>query len=150
MKQFLLNPDGSIPPGVDVAVLEAEGITMVLPTPRPEPTPGYDLAESEPVFEDGMWRQVWIEVERAPYVEPVPTVVSMRQARLALLGAGLLDQVESALMGIEDEMQRRAALITWEYATEVRRDDPLVTRLSTVFGLTEEQVDDMFREAGRL
>ena len=48
----------------------------------------------------------------------------MRQARLALLQAGLLDQVETALASIPDEVQRKAAQIEWEYATTVDRGSP--------------------------
>jgi len=66
-------------------------------------------------------------------------VVSMRQARLALLQAGLLTSVEEAVAAGDE-----AGKITWEYATEVRRDDPLVTKLSAALGLTEQQLDDLF------
>lgn len=80
-------------------------------------------------------------------VEPeppfIPVIVSMRQARLALLGAGLLTTVNDAIAvmpGIEGE----AARIEWEYATEVRRDSPLVVGLASVLGLTEGQLDSLF------
>lgn len=63
VKQFLLNPDGSIPPNTRVDVLVAEGIPLVLPTPRWNPQPGFMLGERDPVQdENGVWRQVWAEV----------------------------------------------------------------------------------------
>jgi hypothetical protein len=43
----------------------------------------------------------------------------MRQARLALLGAGLLPQVETALNSL-DEPYKSAALIEWEYARRLK------------------------------
>ena len=77
---------------------------------------------------------------------PVPAGVSMRQARLALLGAGLLSAVEAALAslpGVEGE----AARIEWEYALAVERHSPLINALAPALGLTDEQVDDLFRAA---
>lgn len=61
-KQFLLNTDGSIPANTNVAMLEAEGIPLVLPTPRWTPAQGMMLQESEPTYSDNMWKQTWIEV----------------------------------------------------------------------------------------
>jgi hypothetical protein len=85
----------------------------------------------------------------APYVAPpspppvIPTSVTMRQARLALLGAGLLDQVNAAITD-------PAAQIEWEYATTVERNSPLVQNLSIGLGLTEEQLDSLFTTASTL
>jgi hypothetical protein len=63
IKQFLLNPDGSVPDGVNVAVLEAEGVPLVVPTERWRPAPGFVLEERNPEQdEQGVWRQVWAEV----------------------------------------------------------------------------------------
>jgi hypothetical protein len=98
-----------------------------------------------PELVDGMWQERWELVDAPP--EPVPTVVTMRQARLALLQAGLLDQVEGIIAAIEDPLERSSAQITWEYSIEVERDNPLVILLSTAFNLTTEQVDSMFRQA---
>jgi hypothetical protein len=80
----------------------------------------------------------------------VPNQVTMRQARLALLGAGLLDGVDAAIAAIEDETQRRAAQITWDFAQEVRRDFPLVLALAGAFGLTDAQIDELFIAAAQL
>lgn len=72
IKQFLLNPDGSVPDGTDVALLEAEGVPLVLPTARWTPAPGYMLEEREPVEDaQGVWRQTWVEV-LMPEPTPVP------------------------------------------------------------------------------
>ena len=87
--------------------------------------------------------------EYVPVVVAVPEVVTMRQARLALLGAGLLAQVNTAVAnmpGVEGD----AARIEWEYAQEVRRDSPLVAALSAAFGWTGAQLDDLFTEGAKL
>ncbi len=81
-----------------------------------------------------------------PPPAPVPEAVTARQARLALLGAGKLAMVEGALAQIPG-VQGEAARIEWEYATDIRRDSPLIGALAPMLGLTSEQVDDLFRAA---
>ena len=59
-KQFLLNVDGSVPAGVDVDLLIAEGIPMVMPTDMPR-EPGMVAVEQDPRQDaQGVWRQVWV------------------------------------------------------------------------------------------
>jgi hypothetical protein len=84
------------------------------------------------------------------WVIPAPQQVSMRQARLALLGAGLLDSVDAAIAAIPDELQRKAAQIEWEYAAFVERDSPLIQQLAPALGMTEEQMDQLFVVASGL
>lgn len=80
----------------------------------------------------------------------VPQEVTMRQARLALLQVGLLDNVDAALAAIPDETQRKAAQIEWEYASTIQRHSPLLQNLFTQLGLTEEQLDNLFQLAATL
>lgn len=87
--------------------------------------------------------------EYVPAVVAVPEVVTMRQARLALLGAGLLAQVNTAVANMPGA-EGDAARIEWEYAQEVRRDSPLVAALSAAFGWTDVQLDDLFTEGAKL
>jgi hypothetical protein len=114
----------------------------------PPEAPGMVAVRIMPVQIDGVWYEQWELVDAPP--EPVPDVVSMRQARLALLQVGLLDQVDAAIMAIEDPTARREAEITWQYSTEVMRTDPLVAQLAATFGLSESEVDDLFRLAATL
>ncbi len=74
-----------------------------------------------------------------------PESVTPRQARLALLGAGLLNQVEAMV-----EQSGGATKITWEYATEINRQDPLITGIGNALGLTEEQINALFINASSL
>lgn len=76
-------------------------------------------------------------------------VVSMRQARLALHGAGLLTAVESAIDGLPSP-QKEAARIEWEYSQEVHRDRPFVQTLGVAIGLNDEQLDALFTQAAAL
>ena len=91
----------------------------------------------------------WIELPyKTPYipvVKPaVPDKVTMRQARLALLNAGLYTSVNTTINNIPDIVTRTAAQIEWEYALFVARNATLITTLIPLLGLTEEQVDDLF------
>lgn len=99
--------------------------------------PEYDPDTQSAFFEDGKW----VIRDFAPQKQ-VPAAVSMRQARLSLLDAGLLDDVQAAV-----EFGSRAMQITWEFAVEVRRDDALVIELAAALKLTPDQVDDLFLKA---
>jgi len=75
--------------------------------------------------------------------------LSMRQTRLALLNAGLLSQVESAIANMA-EPEKSKAKIEWEYASTVKRNDPWLISLGTELGLSEEQIDELFYNAYQL
>ena len=76
---------------------------------------------------------------------PVPQQVTMRQARLALLSVGLLDDVEMVIAAAG-----RAAQLEWEYAAVVDRSGPIVAIVQQQKALTDAQIDDLFREAEKL
>ena len=76
---------------------------------------------------------------------PVPQQVTMRQARLALLKAGLLDYAEAAIASAGREAQ-----LEWEYASAVERSNPVIAVVQQQQGVTNEQIDDLFREAAKL
>jgi len=76
---------------------------------------------------------------------PVPQVVSPLQARRALRQFGLLETVNTGLSQMSEEDQE-----AWEYATEVRRNDPVLTQVSQGLNLTETQLDDFFKLAASL
>lgn len=76
---------------------------------------------------------------------PVPQQVTMRQARLALLNAGLLDDVEAVIAAAGREAQ-----LEWEYAAVVDRSNPAVATVQQQEALTDAQIDDLFREAAKL
>lgn len=72
----------------------------------------------------------------------VPVSVSMRQARLALLEAGLLPSVEAAIADAGGSAQ-----IEWEYATELRRDHSLISQMASGLNLRDADVDQLFVRA---
>lgn len=82
-------------------------------------------------------------------VNGVPQVVTMVQAQLALLKAGLLDQVNTAIAAIPGD-QGRAAQIEWASATSVHRVNPLIAAMQTALSLTDAQIDALFVAAALL
>jgi len=78
-----------------------------------------------------------------------PASVTMRQARLALLQAGKLDDVDAAIAALPSPA-KEAAQIEWEYATEVKRDSQLVTQLAPALGLADAALDALFTQAATL
>ena len=99
----------------------------------------------------------WVEVAYkaplpdvpTPSVVQVPAAVTMRQARLALLGAGLLDDIDAAINALPSP-QKEAARIEWEYSAEVQRHNGFVSVLAQLLGLTDAQTDALFLTAAGL
>jgi len=81
-----------------------------------------------------------------PDKRPVPEAVTMMQARVALIEAGLIDQVETALAA-DTSQQGKVNAARWEYATEVRRNSDLVAGIGSMLGLTEAEKDALFISA---
>ena len=107
------------------------------------------------VYWDG---SVWGEAPSSPHTVPgpadylpppaVPQSVTPRQIRLALIDRGIMpEQITQMLSGIEDEVLRAKALAEWEFASEVKRDHPLIAQLAGALEFTDEDVDEVFREA---
>ena len=96
----------------------------------------------------GVYLQADWETMRADEMRarnPVPQQVTMRQARLALLNAGLLDDVEVVIATAGKEAQ-----LEWEYASVAERSNPVIAIVQQQQGVTDEQIDDLFREAAKL
>ena len=88
-------------------------------------------------------------IDREVLPPQVPQKVTMRQARLALLQAGLLPQVENAINALP-EPPRTAARIEWDFSSEVFRDRDFVIMLGTTLGLDSEEMDNLFITAATL
>lgn len=91
-----------------------------------------------------------IKTSPSPIVTPkVISSVTMRQARKALLRAGKLAQVESAIASMTGDAGAEAR-IEWEYSNEVLRDQPLTQSLAAALGMTDQEMDDLFTTASTL
>lgn len=72
------------------------------------------------------------------------TVVSAFQARAALDQAGYTPDIETHMAAPTTDPFTKLA---WEKATEFRRNSPTVKELAVVLGITDAQLDDLFRYA---
>lgn len=78
-----------------------------------------------------------------PPPPPVPHQVTTAQCRLALYDAGLLDDVEAMIATHPYPPVR----IWFAHAQNWERNNPYVAAMAIELGLTEAQVDDLFRAA---
>lgn len=142
-----------------VSALIADGkaeqfqVVTFFATAKPEYDPiTQAVSEAEPTLVDGNWTQRWQVTELSPeeiqanQKALVPPSVTMRQARLALLGAGLLASVDAAIDSLPSP-QKEGARIEWEYATEVQRSSGLVPMMGVALGLDDAALDALFIEA---
>ena len=129
---YLDEPEGSqLAPGESSVALSDEDWQSVGPGYR---YIGGKLVPPEPVV---------------PAPPSAPRVVTMRQARLALLQAGKLtavNQTLAALTGVQGE----AARIEWEFAASVGRGSELVTMLSAALSLSDDDLEALFTTAAAL
>ncbi len=113
----------------------------------PSPAQGQIATFNE---QTGAWSLVPSAEPEEPEPGPdVPQQVTMRQARLALLGAGLLGSVENAIDGLDSPL-KEAARIEWEYAAEVDRHSPTMQMLAAGLELSDAQLDALFTAAAEL
>ena len=133
------HPNMSIPDGADLTGI---GYQRIYPAQTiPTPADGEIVVSKPPEKVDGVWREVFA-LEPAPVF--VPQQVTMRQARLELLSRDLLDDVDAVIA-----VAGRAAQIEWEYASTVDRDNFVIAVVQQQQGMTDEQIDDLFREAAK-
>lgn len=88
--------------------------------------------------------------EKYPDKPIVPQVLSRAQARGALILAGLIDQVQSAIDSIEDPLQRALVQNDWDNRLDFQRDYPHLLSIASAMGLTDEQIDQLFIEGAKL
>jgi hypothetical protein len=72
---------------------------------------------------------------------PKVAAITIRQAKLILLQEGMLDDIETLIAGLPRSVQ-----IEWEYASEIFRDNPLLSNA----GLSDEKLDELFYKASKL
>lgn len=106
-----------------------------------------------PALSDGEYAVVgrggWSVTATPPpaVVAPVPASVTRFQARAALHLAGHLASVEAAMA---DPGMDPLARLAWQDALEFVRVSPTVAGLAGALGLTDAQVDDLFRLAATI
>lgn len=81
---------------------------------------------------------------------PVPESVTSRQGMQQLIIAGLDEQVETAIAGIADPVERKLTQAWFQRATDWERDNPQFIGLMKELGLTDQEADDHMRAAAQL
>lgn len=121
--------------------------------------PPYHTFQAPPEQEGyhAVMRDGWVLVEGPTPPDPQPEIALMNfrvalkcspfQGRMALSNAGYLAQVEAIINDVNTPKETKLA---WEYAIEWRRLSPMIDTLATNLGLTDEQVDQLFRDAQQI
>jgi len=123
---------------------------------------GYLSAPNKPIAEDNQvvsWDSEnfqWVvrdltaeEVANQLAARRAGMIVTPRQARLALLQAGYLESIDTAIAGLSD-LLRDQVTIEWEYAVQIERMSPWVVAMTESLGMTPEQVDQLFEAAAQI
>lgn len=79
----------------------------------------------------------------------IPQEVTKRQALQALILAGLDDQLDAVLAGMQGQAGKLARA-EWHESNTIQRNRPLVTQLGSVLGLSPAQIDQLFVTAASL
>jgi hypothetical protein len=109
--------------------------------PLPPENPGD--APTYPEVEDAT---LITAIENPPVeASPVPAEVTRRQLLLILHRSGVSRGAIKQTIGNDEE-----ALIEYEEALSFRRDHPLVSSLGQALSMTEENIDNLFRQASQL
>jgi hypothetical protein len=74
----------------------------------------------------------------------IPRVLTRAQAKLALLGAGLLGSVQPAIDAVADPAVRASMQIEWDDRLTFERTNPMLGALATGMGMTSDQLDQLF------
>lgn len=134
-----------------------EGWVLFFETPKPALAENQQAVESAPELSDGKVSQRWEIVDTTPKeparVTPiigVPQEIPLFAFRIALDELGLLGSVLAFIDAIPDPKMKKAALTHLEYGNFITRSHPLLLAFSAQYGLTQSQVDDIFRVAEEL
>ena len=123
MKPLLLNPDGSIPNGLTPELLQEFGLTPVIPSPPPAPSPGLRVVEDEPLELLGSFFQIWKEVpldQSNGDQGPVPDLAPAQFSYL-LSASGFEDLWEALEATLKDNDRKMYATLRGSRNREVFR-----------------------------
>lgn len=107
----------------------------------------------ESIAELDAWKAAHPELVPQPeqQPEPVPEVVTLRQFLMAADRSGLLATLEALKTSDSIPAQtRRDIHFFLEYSNFIERGHPLIAQLAPVVGVTESQIDELFRAAAAL
>lgn len=123
--------------GWSIKALGALGIYAIVDDAIPA---GKIAINSTLSFDGTIVHRVWTLIDI-----PVPTSVTRLQARLALLQTGKLATVEAAIAAADEQTR-----VWYEDSPVWHRDNPTLTGLAQKLGLSDADVDDLFKLAATL
>lgn len=88
------------------------------------------------------------EIENIP--EPVPQSLTSRQLRLQWVAEGHDLATISGAINQLPEPQKTQAQINWEFAGNFERNNELLCSVADALGISQEQLDNIFRNGSRL
>ena len=127
----------------------SRGYWQTTDMPDAETMAAYPSGTVEVPLKPGPWYDwtgaAWVPVTppSALAEERAAMKVSRLQARVAMRAAGIFAAVEAAIMSSENDDMIDA----WNTAVEFRRFSPMILALAGQIGLTDTQLDDLFRAA---
>lgn len=100
-----------------------------------------DLTSEEIAEQEAL--AVTFQAEQEVYV---PQSVPMWAVRTVLETNGLINQVQNVITSSNNVALRNI----WEYGNFAERTSPAINELASSINLTDQQIDQMFRDAGKL
>jgi hypothetical protein len=126
------------------------------PIPGFDPTTQYAVQAGWETTPDTAWT-LWVVLNLpppdAPVVlsgtDPVPQTIPLWSFRAILTVMGLVPKVET-LIATLPEPDKTVATTQWQYGNFIDRGHPLIQACGAKLGMSEAQVDGVFRQAGQL
>lgn len=85
-----------------------------------------------------------------PEPEPVPYSVTRAQGKAALIMMGLWQSVLDYWASISDHVEKDLAGVALNDTTHWQRDSPFLNEAASALGLTQEQLDSLFKQAAEV
>lgn len=140
--------DIQYPPNVfeyfSVEELKGIGIYEVVYSPNVVIPDGKIISDYTFTMDYGQVFGVPVFVDKPVYV---PASVSRAQGKVALLQAGLLDEVVAFIDAMESGADKTMALLAFNETNEWSRGSPFLQNIAVVIGLTQEDLDNLFIQA---
>ena len=137
-----------------------DGIDRASVRPARAVASGYGTPDDEAVIraleEEAIALRAELRAYLPPYPAPepapeviVPQRITARQARLALLQAGLLDEVDGIIEALPPAVRAKVR-IEWDHAAHVERASAVTQTVAVALSLTPNDVDALFVAAAGL
>lgn len=129
--------------------VDIEDLYAPVPANATHVQPPETVGDEVPHWNGKVWT-VLPERPPAPESEPVPQTVTRAQGKAALIQAGLWSAVVAYVDVMTDPTDKALAEVALNDTTEWLRTSPFLNAAATTLGLSETQLDDLFRTAATI